>query len=106
MLFDGIEQVRRAAIVEEENALAEAPQRRGAELVSGRGALGDAVGEIAAHVMDEQIGEEVRGGLIHTRSDGGRRGGQRRCVAQGAPDASEGLATSADGGRTAGGGGR
>jgi len=60
MLLDDIEKVRGPAIVKKENALAKAPQRRCTELVSGRGALGDAIGKIAAHVMNEEIGEQVR----------------------------------------------
>jgi len=42
--------------MEEEGALADAPQGSGAELVWPGGALGDAVGEALAHVMDEEVG--------------------------------------------------
>ena len=64
MFADGVEEIRSTAIVEEEDALTEAPERRGAELVGTGSALRDAVGEICAHVMDEQIGEEVSVDLI------------------------------------------
>ena len=52
---DGIEQVAGASIVEKKDALSEAPERSGAELVGARAALGDAVGEAFAHVVDEQV---------------------------------------------------
>src|SRR5271167_262149 len=49
MLLDGVDQssIRwtRAAIVQEEHALAYAPQRRGAEFVAGGSALGNIVGK-------------------------------------------------------------
>jgi len=57
VFVNGIEEIGGAAIVEEEDALAEAPERRGAKFVSGSGALGDAIVQIRTHVMDQQIGE-------------------------------------------------
>ena len=60
MGLDGIEQAAirrpRAAVVEEEDALANAPERRGAEFIRTGRALGDVIGQTSAHVMDEQIG--------------------------------------------------
>jgi hypothetical protein len=49
--------------MKEEDALADAPQGSGAELVWPGGALGGAVGEAFAHVMDEEVGVKI-GGLI------------------------------------------
>jgi len=49
--------------MEEEDALADAPQGSGAELVWPSGALGHAVGEALAHVKDEEVGVKI-GGLI------------------------------------------
>ena len=45
--------------MQEENSLAQAPQRRGAELVWTRIPLSYAVREFSAHVMKSQIGKEV-----------------------------------------------
>lgn len=65
MLLDGVDQssIRwtGAAIVQEEHALADAPQRRGAEFVAGGGALGNIVGKPGTHVVDQQIGIEICG---------------------------------------------
>jgi hypothetical protein len=72
VIADGFHQVGRPSVVEEEKALADAPQGSGAELVWPCGALGDAVGEALAHVMDEQVGVKI-GSLI--RKGGARIGG-------------------------------
>src|ERR1700732_5128976 len=60
---DGFHQVGRPSVMEEEDALADGPQGSGAQLVWPGGALGDAVGEALAHVMDEEVGVKI-GGLI------------------------------------------
>src|SRR5262249_3959184 len=52
---DGFHQIGRAAIVQEENALADTPERSGSELVWASAALRDAIGERFAHVVDEQV---------------------------------------------------
>jgi len=75
VLVNGVDEIGGAAIVEEEDALAESPEGRGAEFVGCGGALGDAVGEIRAHVMDEQIGEEVGGAGPQAWIERGGRGG-------------------------------
>lgn len=49
----------RPAVVQEEDPLADAPQRRGAEHVAGRGALGDVVGQPGPHVVDREVGVRV-----------------------------------------------
>ena len=57
MRLDGRNQIARPAVVQEEDPLAQSPQRRGAEFIRSRRALGNAVGEALAHVMHQQIGE-------------------------------------------------
>jgi hypothetical protein len=47
---------RRAPVVQEEDPLADAPQRRGAELVAARATLLDMVRELGAQVMEREIG--------------------------------------------------
>src|SRR5712692_10482233 len=74
MLTDRLEQICRPPIVQEENALAEAPQRRTPELIETRVPRRDAVRQFPAHVMDEQIREEVGVDLAQA---GGHRGSGR-----------------------------
>ena len=59
--LERVDQVRRSPVMEEEDALPDAPERSGSELIGACGALGDAVFETAAHVVNEKIGVEVRG---------------------------------------------
>ena len=59
MFLDGVNEIGGAAIVKQENPLTESPERRGAELVWACAALRDAIGEIRAHVVDEQVGIEI-----------------------------------------------
>lgn len=47
-----------AAIVEEEQALAYSPQRRGAEFIGACRTLRNAVGESGAHVVNKQVGKQ------------------------------------------------
>src|SRR5262245_4464462 len=51
---DGLHEVAGAAVVQEEEPLAETPQRRGAELVALGGPLQDVVREARSHAMQEQ----------------------------------------------------
>src|SRR5579864_2355693 len=57
MLANGLEEIVGAAVMEEEEALADAPQRRGAELVARSIALAHAVGEAVAHRVDGEVAE-------------------------------------------------
>src|ERR1700675_3598181 len=59
VISDGFHQVARSSVMEEEDALADAPQRSGAKLVWPGGALGDAVGEAFAHVVDDKVRVKV-----------------------------------------------
>ena len=61
MHFDGLHQIVRPAVVEEEDALSHSPQRRGAELISRREALAHVVRETLPHVVDEEIREGAHG---------------------------------------------
>jgi hypothetical protein len=56
MRLDGFQQIVGATVVQEEDALTQAPQRSGAKHIAGRQALGDVVSEPLAHVMDEHVG--------------------------------------------------
>jgi hypothetical protein len=49
--FDGVEKLGGSAVVEKENALPDAPERRRAELNRACSALCDAVRQILAHVV-------------------------------------------------------
>ena len=66
--------------MEEEDALSDAPERSGAELIRAGAALGDAVRKTFAHVMDEKVREEIRR-LIGKRSarDGRGAAGNHSC---------------------------
>src|SRR5436190_13611301 len=57
MRIDDVDQIVKPAIVQEEQALAETPQWRGAELCARRSALADAIS--GADVVHEEIREQV-----------------------------------------------
>ena len=59
MCLDCLQKVGRSSVVEEENTLTETPQWRCTELIRSGMALGDVVRQPRAHLMDQQIGEEV-----------------------------------------------
>src|SRR5580693_5296527 len=82
MLIDGVEQVIRTAIVQEEDPLTESPKWRGAELVARGAALRHAVSEIAAHVVHEQVREEIYVCVAQARRECRRSGFHRRCGTQ------------------------
>jgi len=67
VISDGDHEVGRASIMEEEDALSDAPKRSGSELVGAGATLRDAVGEAFAHVVDDKVGVKIRG-LIGKRS--------------------------------------
>src|SRR3954466_13961916 len=101
MLADRVFQVVAASVVQKEDALPEAPQRRGAEFPSCGGALRDVVGEPDAHVMQQQVGVEIRR-LEAQPWDGGvacARGGR---LARPPADAREPAFATADGARASG----
>jgi len=49
---DGVDQIGRSSVMQEEDALSDAPERSGSELVRAGAALRNAVGEAFAHVVD------------------------------------------------------
>jgi hypothetical protein len=55
MVLDGYEEVRRAAVVQEKQALAESPKRCSSEFVGFCAALNDTIRQFRAHVMQQQI---------------------------------------------------
>src|SRR5450432_634366 len=98
MLRYGRKEVLGAAIVQEENALPQSPQRRRAELISTRSALPDVVGQSGAHVMNFNITEQVGRCVAQARCDTRSRRGKRRRVAGRAANGTEQAAAVADGG--------
>ena len=76
VISDGFHQVGRSSIMEEEDALSDAPERSGSELVGAGTTLRDAVGEAFAHVVDEKVGVKIRR-LIGKRSAWAGRGAAR-----------------------------
>jgi len=59
VFLDGVEKIRGAAIVEQENTLTESPEGRGAELVGSSAALRDTVSKVCTHVMNKQVGVQI-----------------------------------------------
>src|SRR5712691_2678126 len=80
MLVDRVQEVLRSPVVQEEEPLADSPQRRATEFVGSGVALGDAVGEAGSHVVHGQIGKQVHGLLVES-ADRGKTGLQRRGMA-------------------------
>src|SRR5207249_8102121 len=96
VFLDRFQQVAGASIVKEEDALPQAPQRRGPELVALCLSLEDLVGQPRPHVVEQEIREEVDG-LVVQRLDRDvvtRR--QRRRVTESTPCAHEQAAAVAD----------
>ena len=82
VISDGFHQVVRPSIMEEEDALSDAPERGGSEFVGTGATLCDAVGEAFAHVVNEKIGVKIRR-LIGKRSTRARRRATRNHFASG-----------------------
>jgi hypothetical protein len=57
---DGVNEVGGTSIMKEEDALSGAPKRSGSEFIRACSALRDAISEALAHVVDDQVGPEVR----------------------------------------------
>src|SRR5713101_2364241 len=56
-----LQQVRGSSIMQEEKPLPQPPQRGGPELSGARLSLRDPIGEPRAHVVDQDVGEEMHG---------------------------------------------
>src|SRR5207249_10594679 len=87
---DRLDQAGGSSVMEEEDALPDAPERSGPELIGAGAALRDAVRETPAHVVDEKVGEEIhravgqRGARVCRGAACDRlAGGERGCVAEG-----------------------
>ena len=59
MVFNRLDQVRGSSVVKEEHPLAQSPERGGTKLIAPSASLGDIVGELRSHVVEEEIGEQV-----------------------------------------------
>ena len=79
---DGVNQVGRSPIMKEEDALPDAPQESGSELIGAGAALCDAVGEAFAHVVNEKVRVKIRR-LIGKRGAWTGRGAARNHRARG-----------------------
>jgi len=66
--LDGLPQIRRAPVVQEEDALAEAPERRGPELVASGLALEDVVGQAISRRSARTASRSTRSGSGPTGS--------------------------------------
>ena len=66
MRLDSAEQVAATTVVEEEDALAQAPQGGCAELVATGAALGNVVRQCCPHVMDFNVREQVGSSVAQT----------------------------------------
>ena len=82
VISNDFHQVGRPSIMEEEDALSDAPERSGSELVGAGTTLRDSVGEAFAHVVDEKVGVKIRR-LIGKRSARTGRGAARDLCARG-----------------------
>src|SRR5205823_1660672 len=87
---DRLAQVRGAPVVQEEQPLSQSPQGSGAKLPPARLSLGDPVGQPRAHVVDQQVGEEIHR-LIAQRGDGRVSRVERGRMAERAADGGEQL---------------
>ena len=88
VLEDRLDQVVGAAVVQEVELVAQAPERGGAPIAAAGTALGDAVGEVLAHGVDGEVGVEADA-LVAERGGGGVAGLQGRGVAHGAAESVE-----------------
>jgi hypothetical protein len=73
--FDGLYQVGRPSIVEEENALSDAPQGSGSELVGACAALCDAVGAVRIRpipLFSKKPAKQLKNLLLRKCASGGR----------------------------------
>ena len=68
---DSLQQVGSAPVMQEEQALAQSPERRGSELIWSRSTLGDTIGQTRTHVVNGEIRER----LIVDRAHAGIGGG-------------------------------
>src|SRR5262245_30032861 len=87
MLKDGLKQIRRPSVVQEENTLTESPERSGSKLVGAGLPLDDVVCEFRAHVVQHQVGKQIDRSVLQNRAEHDRRRLHLRRMAQSASDA-------------------
>src|ERR1700730_4505433 len=66
VFLDRAEEVSGAAVVQEKDALAKSPERRGAKFAAAGGALTHAIREIRSHVVQKEIGKGFYGHVALT----------------------------------------
>src|SRR5262249_38833602 len=93
--LDRLEKITGPSIVEEEDALPQAPQRRRPELIASGLSLKDVVGQSGSHVVEQEVREEIDR-LVGQRLHGGVAGRQRRRVTERTPDIHEHVLTAVD----------
>src|SRR5882724_5371898 len=98
MIHDRLVEVRGMPVMEEEDALAQSPQRGCAELAATGIALRDAVGQPSAHVVDGEVAEGEKFDIVLVRI-ARSAGGLLHDVAKMTPDVLEHLSASGGGGR-------
>jgi len=81
MFLDCPVQIRGSAVMKEEDALSEPPERRCTKLSGSRLALTDSISEPTPHVVERKVGEQIDR-LFTERRDRGGPGPKRRRVAQ------------------------
>ena len=96
MLLDRLHQVLGAPVVQEEDALTDAPQRSRAELAAIGIALRHAVRQPATHVMQREVRVRLEGHIAQRR-DRGLTGGQAAGVTGLTADIREHLTPTVDG---------
>ena len=92
MLTYGLDDIVGPAVMEEEDPLADTPERRGAKFPTSSQALRHALGQSIAHVMYEQVREEIDWPVLkHRAVQGWRRLHCRRMTQRAANRASKPL---------------
>src|SRR5262245_22932066 len=69
MVEDGLKQIRRPSVVQEEDTLTDSPERSGPELVGTGLALDDVVCEFCAHVVQQQVGKQFDRPVLQNRAE-------------------------------------
>jgi len=79
VISDSLHEIRRSSVVEEEDALSDAPERSGSELVRAGATLRDAVGESFPHVVDDKVRVKIRCLIRERNARTGRRATGNLC---------------------------
>src|SRR5215813_11420334 len=87
MVEDGLKQIRCPSVVQEEDTLADSPERSGPELVGTGLTLDDVVREFCAHVVQHQVRKQFDRPVLQNRAEHDRRRLHLWCMAQSASNA-------------------